>query len=179
MKGQGFSLEPFPTDSLQTGVRITGNIARNSNTLFLSYELLCPLAELVIPAEAESRERRDFLWKETCFEFFLGKKDSDRYWEFNLSPSGHWNVYSFTSYRQGMREEPAFASLPFMVRTSADSLRLSLGLDLKKIIPAEQALQVAVSAVIKERDGKITYWALTHPGPDPDFHRRGGFVIEL
>jgi hypothetical protein len=78
-----------------------------------------------------------------------------------------------------MQEEPAFTSMPFIVRTCSDSLRLSLELDLGKIIPAGQALEVAVSAVIKDRNGSITYWALTHPGPQPDFHKREGFAIEV
>ena len=126
--------------------------------------------------------RKNGLWEETCFEFFLGVKGSERYWEFNLSPSGHWNVYRFKSYRQGMQEEPAFTSLPFSVQLYSNSLLLSLGLGLDKIIPQEQVsevLQVALSAVIKTRDGKTTYWALTHPGPQADFHRRDGFIIEL
>ena len=64
---------------------------------------------------ADMPARRDRLWEETCFEFFLAVKNSPRYWEFNLSPAGHWNVYRFADYRQGMQEEPAFASLPFSV----------------------------------------------------------------
>jgi hypothetical protein len=47
------------------------------------------------------------------------------------------------------------------------------------IIPAEQALEVAISAVIKLRSGNVTCWALTHPGPEADFHRRDSFIIEL
>jgi hypothetical protein len=69
--------------------------------------------------------------------------------------------------------------LPFSVRADPDKLLLSLELDLKKIVPAGQVLLIALSAVIKEGSGRITYWALTHPGPGPDFHRRDGFIIEV
>jgi hypothetical protein len=179
MNGEGFFLKPFPSAGLLPHITITGNIGRRSNILSLTCALLGPLAELVVPAPSDMRIRKNALWEETCFEFFLGERNSDHYWEFNLSPAGHWNVYRFTSYRQGMQEEPAFTSLLFSVRVRPDALGLSLELDLDKIIPAEQALEVAVSAVIKTVAGKITYWALAHPGPQPDFHRRDGFIVEL
>jgi hypothetical protein len=111
-----------------------------------------------------------------CFEFFLGLKDSDQYREFNLSPAGHWNVYCFKAYRQEMQEELAFLSLPFFVRKHSDALLLDLNLNLDMIVPAEHALEVAISAV---RSGNVTCWALTHPGPEADFHRRDSFIIEL
>lgn len=179
MNSKSFSLKPLPSAGVPPHVTITGNVGRLSNTLLLSYALLCPLAELAIPGQADMRERKNGLWEETCFEFFLGPRKSDRYWEFNLSPAGHWNVYRFTSYRQGMQEEPAFTSLPFSVRIRPASLLLSLELALDKIIPEEQALEVAVSAVIKTTNGRIIYWALAHPGPRPDFHRRDSFIIGL
>jgi hypothetical protein len=47
------------------------------------------------------------------------------------------------------------------------------------IVPSEQKLEAAISAVIKLRNGKVTFWALTHPGPEADFHRRDSFIIEL
>ena len=52
--------------------------------------------------------RRDRLWEETCLELFLGEEGSERYWEFNLSPAGHWNVYRFEFYvsDKGSLSEP-------------------------------------------------------------------------
>jgi hypothetical protein len=125
------------------------------------------------------KARRNLLWEETCFEFFVAARDSPRYWEFNLSPAGHWNVYRFEAYRQGIQEEMAFKSLPFTVRYSSDSLLLTLELSLDKILCAEQALEAAISAVIKTKDSRATYWALIHPGPHPDFHRRDSFTMQF
>ncbi len=179
MNEQGFSLKPFSSAGLLPDLKITGSIDRLSNILAISYALLGPLTELVIPAPADIRMRRNALWEETCFEFFLGLKNSDRYWEFNLSPAGHWNVYRFEAYRQGMQEEPAITSLPFSIQSQPDALRLSLELDLDKIIPADNTLKIGISAVIRSINGEITYWALTHSGQQPDFHRRDSFIIEL
>lgn len=179
MNSRIFSLRPFHEAESQPNVKITGSIGRSSNTLSISYTISDPFLKLVVPESAEMPARKDNLWEKTCLEFFLAAKNTTSYWEFNLSPSGDWNVYRFTSYRQGMREEPAFMSLPFRVKCKPYALRLSLELALDKIILADQALEVAVSAVIKSIDGTITYWALDHPGPRPDFHRRESFIIKL
>ncbi len=179
MNRRSFSLKPIPSAGFLPHLKITGNIGRHPRTLTIIYALLGHLREVVIPAPADMPARKNALWEETCFEFFLGVRNSDQYWEFNLSPAGHWNVYRFKSYRQGMQEEPAFTSLPFSAERQPDALRLSLKLDLDKIILTDQALKVAISAVIKPVNGKITYWALTHPGPKADFHRRESFILEL
>lgn len=167
------------TASPLSNLKITGDIARRANTLALGYELLDPLAEVVLPPLADKPARKNELWQETCFEFFLGIKNFEQYWEFNLSPAGHWNIYHFDAYRQGMQEEVAFMSLPFSIQNQSDALLLALKLDLAKLVQADQTLAVAISTVIKHRDGEVTYWALTHPGLQADFHRRDSFIVEL
>ncbi|MFZ2088101.1 MAG: hypothetical protein WAU47_05965, partial [Desulfobaccales bacterium] len=92
---------------------------------------------------------------------------------------GHWNVYRFAAYRQGMAEEAAFAVLPFTSRREPGFFRLEVSLDLAGLIPADAALDAAIAAVIKDRDGRVSYWALAHPGQQADFHRREAFIIEL
>lgn len=185
MNDQHFFLQPFPTPAQKQAtavalgdLKITGNIVRHSNTLTLRYQILGPIAALVLPAPADHPVRKNELWEETCFEFFLGVKNSERYWEFNLSPAGHWNVYRFDAYRQGMQAEMAFRSLPFRIQSQSNSLSLALQLNLDQIVRA-QILEVAISTVIKHMDGKVSYWALTHPGPQADFHQRDSFIVKL
>ncbi|MBI5058106.1 MAG: DOMON-like domain-containing protein [Nitrospirae bacterium] len=179
MSGKSFSLIPFPSTGTRPGYKINGSIYRRDNALTVSYSLTGPLSECVVPVPANIPIRKNALWKETCFELFLGLKNSGQYWEFNLSPACHWNVYRFKDYRQDMQDEPAFVSLLFNVRKQVDGLSLSLEIDLNKIVHADQVLDAGVSAVIKSIDGGVTYWALTHPGSQADFHRRESFVIEL
>jgi len=178
MKSQGFSLIPFPATSPLPGVKITGTVGRCDGVLYLGYDLLGLISSIAIPAPAATPARKDDLWKETCFELFLRLGKSDRYWEFNFSPAGHWNVYSFEAYRQGMQEEQAFASLPFSVQGHPDSLNLSVELGLERIILRDHALKAGISAVVRSAGGDCTHWALTHPGMQPDFHRKDGFIIE-
>ncbi len=68
---------------------------------------------------------------------------------------------------------------PLVVHRSPEALRLTLEVDLARIVPADRPLEVAIAAVIQAADGRLTYWALTHPGPQADFHRRDGFLIAV
>lgn len=179
MNARDFQLQPFPTAGSHADLTITGSISRDSGVLAIRYVVHGPRAVLAIPAPAKVPARRQGLWEETCFELFLAGKDRRCYWEFNLSPGGHWNVYRFDDYREGMREEPAFAALPLRFEARRTSLSLALECSVDRIMAADQCLEVAISAVLKHRDGKTTYWALTHPGPFPDFHRRDSFVVAL
>ncbi|MEA5623766.1 DOMON-like domain-containing protein [Nostoc sp. UHCC 0251] len=179
MNDQTFSLQPFPSTRSLPNLKIAGDIARNGNKLTICYMLEGNFKEIVIAPPSNTPSRKHKLWQDTCFEFFLGIKDSARYWEFNLSPAGHWNVYRFDGYRQGMQEETAFENLAFNVQNQADGLILVLDVDLEKIISAEQAIEVGITTVIKDRDGEVTYWALTHQGAEADFHLRDSFIVKL
>ncbi|MEH2040677.1 DOMON-like domain-containing protein [Nostoc sp.] len=179
MNKQTFSLQPFASTESFPNLKITGNISRNANQLTIYYNLGGDLKEIAIVPPSNAPSRKYELWEDTCFEFFLGIKDSPRYWEFNLSPAGHWNVYRFDGYRQGMQEETAFEKLPFNVQNQADGLAVTLDVDLDKIVSAEQEIEVGITTVIKHKNGEVTYWALTHRGAEADFHLRDSFIIEL
>ncbi len=183
MNEQTFSLKPFPDYQVQPDLRISGNIIRYVNELTITYALFGDLKDVLIAADSNVSSniagRKHGLWEETCFEFFLGIKDSPSYWEFNLSPSGHWNVYSFEGYRQGMQEEILFTELPFTVQFPTDGLVTAVSINLDKFAPPDQIIQVGITSVIKQKDGSFSYWALAHKGEEPDFHLRKSFVIEL
>lgn len=179
MNEQTFSLQPFPSTKSLPNLKIAGSIARNGNKLVIRYMLEGDLKEIAIARPSNTGSRKHELWKDTCFEFFVGIKDSLQYWEFNLSDAGHWNVYRFDGYRQGMQEETAFTILPFSVENQADGLVLALDVDLDKIVSENQAIEVGITTVIKDKDGKETYWALTHRGVEADFHLRDSFIVKL
>jgi hypothetical protein len=179
MNGRRVSLQPFSPLDPPLNLQLTGHIRRRAHHLAIRYDLRGDLAPLVLPAPAAAPARRRGLWEETCFEFFLGIKDAPRYWEFNLSPAGDWNVFRFAGYRHGMAEETALTSLPVSLRCAPDSLSVALELDVEQIVPAEQPLEVGMAAVIKLTGGVLTYWALIHPGPQADFHRRDSFLVAL
>ncbi|MEH2210263.1 DOMON-like domain-containing protein [Nostoc sp.] len=179
MNNQTFSLQPFPSTESFPDLKITGNISRNANQLTICYNLGGNLKKITVASPSNAPSRKHELWEDTCFEFFLSIKDSARYWEFNLSPAGHWNVYRFDGYRQGMQEETAFEKLPFSVHNQANALVLALDVDLDKIVLAEQAIEIGITTVIKNIDGNVSYWALTHKGDEADFHLRDSLIVKL
>ncbi|MEH2289955.1 DOMON-like domain-containing protein [Nostoc sp.] len=179
MSYQIFYLQPFSSNESFPNLKITGNISRNANQLTICYNLGGNLKEIAIAPQSNAPSRKHELWEDTCFELFLGIKDSARYWEFNFSPAGHWNIYRFDGYRQGMQEETAFEKLPFNIQNQADGFALALDVDLDKIISANQAIEVAITTVIKHRNGEVTYWASTHRGAEADFHLRDSFIVKL
>ena len=174
-----FWLTPFPDATPRPDVSIQGNLARPAGALAVRYELRGSMPEVLLPPPARASGRKHNLWEETCLELFVAPQDSASYWEFNLSPSGDWQVYRFSAYRQDRQEETAFTSLPFAVQSRPDSFSLDLELDLGRIIHAGRPIQVGATAVIRDRNSHVTYWALTHCGAQADLHLRPSFTLEL
>lgn len=172
---KNFTLHPFDADS---DLKLSGSISRSNNRLCLTYDLFDERSQVLIPA-AKSPTRQNNLWQTTCFEFFLGVQNSPQYWEFNLSPSGDWNIYRFENYRTGMQEELKFTSLPFEINVKAKQVSLTIELDLNSIVQPDQPLDVSITTVIETSPQNITYWALQHCGTEADFHLRESFVLKL
>lgn len=176
---QEFELIPYPAARLP-GIEIGGMVDRSENRLSILYEVRGDVEDILFPTPSKPPVRRDELWKATCFEFFLAIPGQSQYREFNMSPSGDWNVYTMDAYRRvGFREETAFAELPFVFKKTADAARLDLSVDLGPILRPAQRIEAGITAILKALDGNETYWALTHPGPQADFHLREGYILNL
>jgi hypothetical protein len=78
-----------------------------------------------------------------------------------------------------MAEESAFTSLPVRVWRRRDSLLVAVEAAMGLIVAADRPLAVGMAVVMQLAGGGLTYWALSHPGPQPDFHRRDSFLMEL
>jgi hypothetical protein len=67
------------------------------------------------------------------------------------------------------------------VQRAGDHLLMTACVDLEPLsdLDRNRRLRLAVSAVIEESDGRISYWALAHPPGKPDFHHADGFVVAL
>lgn len=174
-----FSLVPFDPTS-KPAITITGRIVYEDNRLALYYTLCGDLNQILLPPPAAQPGRRQELWKATCFEFFLARKDQPSYWEFNLSPSGDWNVYRMDAYRRtGFREEGRISQLQLETQKEKDAFTLAIAVDLSPIVSTAENLEVSITAIVQTAGGTETYWALTHAGPQADFHLRQSFILEL
>ena len=146
-------------------------VTRAPSGLMLSYTLTGDIHALVLPAKTEPG-RVDDLWQTTCFELFL-RGDGAAYREYNFSPSGQWAAYAFDSYREGKRDIPA----EIAIATDGDAESLNLTATL--IADLADVTHLALSAVIEERDGHKSYWAITHHAGPPDFHHDACFALRL
>ncbi|MCI5142924.1 MAG: hypothetical protein D3909_14580, partial [Candidatus Electrothrix sp. ATG1] len=154
------ALHPFHEDTHH--LYVSGTIARNATSLQVAYELRGSLDEILLPLPGTAPQRRNELWQSTCFEFFLGQSGSPQYWEVNLSPSGDWNAYSFTGYRQGMREETAIATLPLTQQRQPTSYQLALDFPLAQFTAPDQPIAVAVALILQGHNGQRAFYALSH-----------------
>lgn len=167
-------LRRFATDEPHADLALTADVHRDDRSLRVRYDLRGDLARLSIPKPSPSPHRADGLWLDTCFELFLGEPGHAAYREVNLAPSGDWNVYRFTDYRQDGAPDSAVTTLPFAVASDATRLTLELLLPV-----AAKPLEIAVTAIVRDLAGAISHWALAHTGRRPDFHLRSSFVVRV
>ncbi|HKY55592.1 MAG TPA: DOMON-like domain-containing protein [Anaerolineales bacterium] len=153
---------------------------RQKNILSVHYSVTGKIGQIFFPSPIAHPARKNDLWRTTCFEFFLAVKDSSQYWEFNLSPSGDWNVYVMDGYRQvNMREETRTQRLQFKVQKDVDCFLLEADIDLNPIFPKDISIEAGIASVIQADHGRESYWALIHPHPIADFHLRHSFILEF
>jgi hypothetical protein len=176
---QSFSLIPFSNQD-RPDLEINGQVSRWNNILSISYLLAGNLETIYVPSLRSNPARKDELWRTTCFELFIAVKNMPAYWEFNMSPSGDWNVYVMDAYRQvGMMEETRIKQFPLEIKKEANSISLEMAINLDPIIERKIPIEVGIASVIQTLNGQETYWALVHPGTEADFHVREGFVLEV
>jgi hypothetical protein len=152
----------------------------DEGALRLRYFMDCDVSRIIVPLPAPSRPA-DQLWKHTCFEIFVALPDLDAYCELNFSPSTEWALYGFVGYRRGMAPIPVRRPPRVAVRPTPRGLALEAVTYLEELpMPTPGSpLRAGAAAVIEERDGRLTYWALTHPSALPDFHHRLGFALQV
>ena len=152
--------------------------------LAVTYILEGDLDRVRVPAPRPSRIAGR-LSQHTCCEMFIARQGSPAYHEFNLSPSGEWAAYAFERYRDGAplagewNEEELNPQVA--VRAGAKKLELDALIRLDRLSPIQSGarLSLALSAVIEDRGGLLSYWALKHPPGKPDFHHADAFALEL
>ena len=160
---------------------ITANIRWDEGrNLTIKYSLTGAVERLRIP-EDQSAIRADELWQHTCFELFIGAQNDAEYYEFNFSPSGKWSVYEFRNYRAGGPIHVDGLDPKIAVQRSAEALELSAKIRLNRLpgIQPDVYLCIGLSAVIENRDGSLSYWALKHPPGKPDFHHSDNFTLQI
>jgi hypothetical protein len=158
--------------SAETGVeRVSARfLTRSRNEIVLRYCATGDLSTVTVPRRVSGR-RKDDLWRNTCFEFFARFENEPAYWEMNFSPSSDWAAYRFSDYRNNRRNEPLASAAFFDILTTENRLRVDIRLSLGAL--QSRSLRTArfgFSAVFRDAEERMSYWALAHPEGQPDFH---------
>jgi hypothetical protein len=148
--------------------------------LAITYLIEADLARVRMPPPRPPRSAHG-LWRNTCCECFLALNGQAGYHEFNFAPSGEWAAYAFAKYREGEAPVDEALNPGIVVRRSGDKLALDATISLERLSArhVRERLSLALSAVIEDEAGALSYWALKHPAGKPDFHHRGAFVLNL
>ncbi len=179
------TLKPFGELGYPPGCSLQAEAFVSGADLHLRYLLSAldstSFDSIVFPNAGSGPERQNELWKETCFECFIPLKNSEGYFEFNFSPNGNWNIYSFESYRAQITEVQV---LSFQAPELLKAVRTSQGFECEIKLAGFLALahpeafdldHLGITTVIKSSSG-ISYWALSHEGAKPDFHLKASFT---
>ncbi len=147
--------------------------------LAFTYALKGDLSRLEIPPPRPPA-RADGLWRHTCFEAFVSLEDDSAYYELNFAPSGEWAFYRFDRYRE-MAPIAEISPPEIGVRRVKDGLELDALVDAGRLNLSRKSgrLKIALSAVIEDGGGALSYWALKHAPGKPDFHHPDAFTLEL
>ena len=126
----------------------------------------------------EGWQRGDDLWQHTCFEAFGAIEGIPGYYELNFATSGKWAAYRFSDYRKGMQptDELGLVVARWFIHER------QMGFEAVMQVPKEfgdLTWDVGLSAVIEEKSGNKSYWALAHLPGKPDFHHPACFAARL
>ena len=139
--------------------------------------VVCPSASLILPDKTEAGRASD-LWKTTCLELFVKTRGASAYSECNFALSGQWAAYDFCNWREGMADRPLSHDPIITVDNGSEAMVCKVALPLSDLpdLPAD----IALTCVLEEQGGAISYWAAAHASPDkPDFHDASCFGFSL
>lgn len=176
-----FSLVPFDEQSAPQ-ISINVELNQNDESLFLSYSIKEGLSLIDLGNSTPNKERLLKLWEKTCFEFFL-KNEKDEYVEFNFSPSFEWNCFYFKQKGDALKEWELMNRPETQILLSLDHYFIVVELR-KELFPKgffdkKTELSAAITSVIKDKKGKMSYWALAHADTRPNFHDFRSFLGSL
>lgn len=180
-----FALQPHPKTPVPPGWRVDVATRWSARGLVAEYTLAVPAGRLALPPRSASPAARDFLWKRTCGELFVGVRGEPGYIEFNFSPSGDWASYQFDGYRENSRDRPWRGPQPevrIVPGEGATRLVATVPHEAFHCLLRDEVmppLEAAFTLVLEDWLGALSFWSLAHPRAEPEFHDRAGFVADF
>lgn len=167
-------LIPYPKLEKLENIQISTQIeVSEKQILKIKYIIEGDVKKILWPQEKQA-ERKDELWKHTCFELFVKQPEAIGYCEFNFSPSKDWNAYEFSDYREGMKLFDSIKTIPINMSYYDNRVELSAIIELPN-----KGINIGISAVLEDKNNKIFYFALKHNSIKPDFHDPSTFIQRI
>ena len=176
------TLRPFIGNEVDAVEGIEYGLWRDGGSIGVEFDLYGLLGHLVLPEQSASVDKRcDELWRHTCFELFVREENNEKagYFECNFSPCGDWNIFSLVSYRKEMVPADVVSAPKITTEITKKIFSLRAEVDLIGLVSESSNIEVGVCCIVENRDGKLGYWALSHPGEAPDFHDSRSFIVRL
>lgn len=174
-------LHCHPSTPAGVTLAVSAEVRAGVDALHLRYTLRGDTTALRLPSPS-APVATDGLWQHTCFEAFVAAADEAAYQEFNFSSSSAWAAYRFCAERArdtvAESRHPVRLSAPLAAITP-EALTLTARVPAGALPHSPAVLSIGLCAVIEERDGRLSYWSLHHPGQRPDFHHADGRTLRL
>jgi hypothetical protein len=172
-------LLPHPGCTPPPGLMVSAGLVRTETTRWrLVHRLRGPLDQIRLPSPG-TLVRMDDLWRTTCFEAFLQPHGAPYYVERNVAPSYAFAAYRFDTYRSKHRDawlEPGSV----WVERSGGKTEIEVAVSFELAEPGFRgAVKAGLSCVVEDAGGRLSYWALAHPGARPDFHNADAFTLSV
>lgn len=172
-------LKPFDP-SVHDGVDVDVEAVRRPLVLEIRYDVTGAIDGFVFPERVPSPVRRDELWKTTCFEGFIAPDGGDGYLEFNFSPSGDWQAYRLTKYREGIAPFDQVRSVEIRTSSLRNRFRMTAIVHLlDECLGSPCDGNASVTVILADGGNKQSFWAPGHGREEADFHHRGGFLMKV
>lgn len=174
-----FTLVPFDTTSAPN-ITIETELNTTHESVFISYKVQGDLASIDLGPGVPNHARVIKLWEKSCFELFI-KNSKDNYIEFNFSPEFEWNCFYFEKKGDALAEYARMNCLKTDILLSLEVFHLIVEIDKSKFPEGFFAgdLSAGITSVIKEKSGKMSYWALSHNDTRPNFHHFDSFKYKF
>jgi len=147
----------------------------DNHSVSIEYYISGKIDTIQIPEIQKTPQRKDFLWQNTCFEFFIADAKKTNYYEINISPSGDWNFFEMDDYRVGKRESNLINDIKIDFNKNTKIIKLIANITFQKVFFTPDTL-INISSVIINLKNETSYWSINHKNTKPDFHFKNNFV---
>ncbi len=151
-------------------VTIETELISREDAFFVSYKLTGDIKSIDLGGDPV-HARKIKLWEKTCFELFI-KNKNDQYMEFNFSPVFEWNAFFFNKKGDALKEFEKVSAVKIDILHSMEVFKVIVEIK-KKDFPDDfftLDMSAGLTTVLKERNGRLSYWALSHEDQRPNFH---------